>query len=502
MSGQPLVVHGHFYQPPRENPWTGRIDVERGAHPFHDWNERILWECYRANAYARILDDRGRRKRIVNNYARTSFNFGPTLAAWIAHRDPATADRILEADRVSASERGGHGNAIAQGYNHAILPLLDERDRRTQVRWGTADFRIRFGRDPEALWLPETAADDRTLATLIEEGMRYAILSPRQALRARKAGSEEWRDVSDGAIDPSLPYRYLHRDGSGRSLTLFFYDGTLARAVSFEGALASSQTLVEALERARGNGGGLVHVAVDGETFGHHRRFGDLSLAYALEVEAAARGFEITNYGEVLDRTSPGHEAEIWNGPLGEGSSWSCEHGVGRWLRDCGCSTGGLPGWNQAWRAPLRAAFELIREESRLVFEEEGARWLKDPWAARDSYIEILLRGPQAWPGFFERHARRPLSADERSRLETALELERNAMLLFTSCGWFFADISGLEALQVMKYAARAMQLLEALSAPSPRARFLERLAETRSNVPEEGTGADIYRRSIEPLAG
>jgi alpha-amylase/alpha-mannosidase (GH57 family) len=277
-----IVIHAHFYQPPRENPWTGAIDREDSAHPYHDWNERIHAECYRANAFARIVDGRGRVDHIVNNYLNFSFNFGPTLLNWLETAHPEAYRRILEADRQSALRRHGHGNAIAQGYNHAILPLCNERDRRTQVVWGIADFRHRFGRDPEALWMPETACHDATLETLIEAGMSYAILSPHQAQRVRQIGTEEWLDVSNGGIDPRAPYRYFHRDGSGRSIALFFYDDALARAIAFENALASSAQLAQRLDLARGGDGKFVNVATDGESYGHHFHFGDRCIAYAL----------------------------------------------------------------------------------------------------------------------------------------------------------------------------------------------------------------------------
>ncbi|MGH7248485.1 MAG: DUF3536 domain-containing protein, partial [Pseudomonadota bacterium] len=347
-----IIIHGHFYQPPRENPWTGALDREDGANPYHDWNERIHAECYRANAFARIFDGHGNIERIVNNYTNISFNFGPTLLTWLAATHPDTYERILEADRESARRHRGHGNAIAQGYNHAILPLCNERDRRTQVRWGIADFRYRFGRSPEALWMPETACNDATLATLIEAGMSYAILSPQQALRVRAIGNHdgEWHEVSNGSIDPRVPYRYFHRDGSGRSIALFFYDDPMARAIAFEGALASSQSLMGRLAKARGENGTFVNVATDGESYGHHFHFGDRCLAYALEVEAASHDLRVTNYAEFLEDHPPRDEVEIKTGPDGEGTAWSCAHGVGRWYRDCGCSTGGQEGWNQAWR--------------------------------------------------------------------------------------------------------------------------------------------------------
>ena len=494
----PLVIHGHFYQPPRENPWTGRIDPEPSAAPFPNWNERILAECYRPNAFARIFRD-GTVERTINNYASLSFDFGPTLVHWLERRDPETVGRVLDADRASRA-RQGHGNAIAQGYNHAILPLLDERDRRTQVRWGLADFRFRFGRDAEALWLPETAANEATLETLIDEGMRYAILSPRQAKRIRSDGEREWSTTPEGSVPTGRPYRFRHRDGSGRSIALFFYDGGLAQAIAFGGALTTSQTFADTLERARPADGGLVHVATDGESYGHHFRFGDLTLAYALDVELPKRGFKLTNYGAYLDENPPRADVEIDAGPEGEGTSWSCAHGVGRWTADCGCHVNGLTDWNQKWRAPLRASFDILRDTSHRLFEEQGTVYFRDPWEARDDAIAVLLDPEHARQPFLQIHARRALAPEEEMRAFTLLEMEKNALLMYTSCGWFFDDIAGLEAIQVMKYAGRVMDLMTEVGVTPPRGAFLQKLAEARSNQPDVGTGADVYRRFVEPL--
>ncbi|HEY8413490.1 MAG TPA: DUF3536 domain-containing protein, partial [Pyrinomonadaceae bacterium] len=370
-----LVVHGHFYQPPRENPWTGEVEREPSAAPYHDWNERIHDECYAPNAAA-------------NNYARISFNFGPTLLSWLERHHAGTYQQIIAADRESIAQRNGHGNAIAQAYGHAILPLCNERDRLTQVVWGVADFRFRFGREPEALWLPETAANDATLALLIDQGLRFVILAPEQARRVRRGS--DWVDVSGGKIDTTHPYRFEHPGGSGRSIAVFFYDGPLARAIAFEEALTSSRVLVELFLRAAQRGD-LVNVATDGETYGHHFKFGDLGLAHALGVDAKQAGFWITNYGEYLDQHPPEFAVELDNGLAGEGSSWSCAHGVDRWTRDCGCHTGGEAGWNQAWRDPLRLALNFLRDDAAVKFESAGSELLRDPWAARNDYISVLL---------------------------------------------------------------------------------------------------------------
>ncbi len=492
-----LVIHGHFYQPPRENPWTETIDREPSAHPFHDWNERIHHECYRANAFARRVDEYGRVESIINNYKYVSFNFGPTLLSWLEQHDAETYERIREADRESIRRRGGHGNAIAQGYNHAILPLCNERDRRTQVRWGIADFRHRFGREPESLWLPETACNDETLGTLIDEGLKYVILSPFQADRVRPLGKQRWKSVADGSIDPTVPYQYFHRDGSGRSIAVFFYDGQSAQAIAFEGVLSSSRALVERFLRNAKGEGHIVNVATDGETYGHHFRFGERCLANTLEVEALEHWFRVTNYGEFLENNPPTKEVEIKHGPAGRGSAWSCFHGVARWESDCGCQGGAREGWNQCWRGPLRRALDHLRDEAVRHFEATAGDLFADPWAARDDYIELIVDRTRPREEFLYRHAGRLLGAAEKVRALTFLEMQRNAMLMYTSCGWFFADISGIETVQDLKYAGRVLDIMEELGLDSPRERFLEILSEAKSNLAEMGDGTDVFKRFV-----
>ncbi len=494
-----LIIHGHFYQPPRENPWTGVVEVEPTAAPFHDWNERIHSECYQPNARALISDPGIGGELIINNYAEISFNFGPTLLSWLQSHHPDTYELIIEADRLSTSERGGHGNALAQAYGHAILPLCNEPDRETQIHWGVADFRRRFGRDPEAMWLPETAANNEVIESLIDAGLRFVILAPNQAARVRRAGEEDWREVNEQTIETGIAYRYSHRDGSGRSIAIFFYDGPTSRAIAFESLLRSSRDLVDRFTRVA-HGRDLVNIATDGESYGHHFKFGDLCLAHALKIEAPARGFRATNYGEFLDHQPPHFEVEINDGPTGEGTSWSCAHGVGRWIRDCGCHTGGEPGWTQLWRKPLRAALDLLRDKNAVHFEATRGVLFIDPWQARNESITLVLDQQCSREKFLHRHAGRWLSPDEQWRGLTFLELQRMLLLMYTSCGWFFNDISGIETIQILKYAARAMDLMANLDLPSVRERFLEILAEANSNLAEMGTGAHIFRRLVEPV--
>lgn len=491
-----LIIHGHFYQPPRENPWTGEVEREKGAEPFHDWNERIHAECYGPNAFARILGSEG-TVQTVNNYEHISFNFGPTLLSWLERHHRQTYDKILEADRLSSSRRSGHGNAIAQAYGHAILPLANDRDRLTQVLWGVADFRHRFGRDPEALWLPETACNDATLAVLIEQQLRYVILAPDQAAGFKLPESTTWTTTQESRINTSQAYLYRHPDGSDRSISVFFYDGPASRAIAFERVLSSSQLFVDLFKRSASSSR-MGNVATDGETYGHHFKFGDLCLAHAMEIEVPRSGFVATNYGEFLDSNPARVEVKINLGPKGEGSSWSCAHGVGRWIRDCGCHTGGKAGWNQSWRGPLRTALEFLNDEAAEQFQTEGSRLMRDPWQARNAYIQVILN-PGSRDHFLQTHMLPGTSWAETNRALALLEMQHNALLMFTSCGWFFSDLAGIETVQIMKYAARVLEFMSELKLPSPRERFLALLHEAQSNLVEKGNGEEIFLREAEP---
>jgi alpha-amylase/alpha-mannosidase (GH57 family) len=470
-----LCVHGHFYQPPRENPWTGRVEREASAAPFHDWNERITAECYGPNA---------------DNYPRISFNFGPTLLSWLESRAPEIYRKILRADRESRERFSGHGSALAQAYGHMILPLARARDKRTQIYWGIRDFEHRFGRSPEGMWLPETAVDSETLEILAELGPRFTILSPHQALRWRQIGEEGWLAAGDG-FDTRRPYEF--RLASGGRIALFFYDGPASSAVAFGGLAGGSGNLARIfLDRFKGGGEPqIVSVATDGETYGHHFRGGDRVLAGLLAGVEGGSDVRLTNYAEYLAKHPPRHEVEIR-----ENTSWSCSHGVGRWKEECGCTTGEHPGWRQAWRAPLREALDSLRDKLDSLFEKQGGELLRDPWAARDDSIELVLEGATDAETFLERHAGRRLGPDETSRALGLFEMERCAMSMFTSCGWFFEDPSGLETRQVLRYAARAMEIAEELSDDRIEEGFLRRLEAAVSNDPAAGNA----RRILEGL--
>ncbi len=491
-----ICIHGHFYQPPRENPWLEDIELQDSAYPYHDWNERISAECYAPNAASRVLDGEGRIIKIPNNYSRISFNFGPTLLAWMAEKDPDIYNAVLLADRISREHFSGHGSALAQVYNHMILPLANRRDKLTQVRWGIRDFQHRFGRDPEGMWLAETAADLETLDILAEEGIRFTLLAPRQAARIRPADGKHWEDVSGERIDPTRPY--LQRLPSGRTITLFFYDGPISRGVAFEGVLEQGENLAHRLVGAFSEGRSwpqLVHIATDGETFGHHHAHGEMALAYALEFIESRGLATLTNYGEYLERHPATQEVEIF-----ENSSWSCIHGVERWWRDCGCNSGMHPGWNQAWRTPLRDALDWLREALVPSYEEKAGTYLKDPWGARDDYIRVILdRTPENVQAFINRQSLRPLNPEETVDLLRLLEMQRYALLMYTSCGWFFDELSGLETVQVIQYAGRVLQLADGVLGTDMESRFLERLEQAKSNLPEHRDGRRIYETLVRP---
>ena len=495
MTKRAVCLHGHFYQPPRENPWIEEVEVQDSAAPFHDWNERIAAECYGPNGAARLKTPEGRICDIVNNYLHLSFNFGPTLLAWLERHSPQVYRRVLEADARSVRERG-HGNALAQAYNHAILPLSNDRDLHTQIRWGLADFRHRFRREPEGIWLPETAADLRTLQAVRDEGLRFTVLSPYQCTRVREPEGK-WRDVAGAQFDPTRPYQV--KLPSGAMFPVFFYDGPIARAVAFGEALHGGEDLIRRLEagfsESRAHDEVLV-VAVDGETFGHHRKGGDEVLASAIRRLSQRSDVRLVNLAQALEMFPPEHEAEI----VAAGSSWSCAHGLERWRGDCGCSGGGQPGWRQQWRAPLRAALDQLRDRLAALFEEHAGKLLRDPWRARDEFIEVVLDPERRnAAAFVQKQAARELGAAERIEALQLLEMQRQAMLMYTSCGWFFSEVSGLETVQILKYGARAIQLAREATGAELEAGFKDALARAQSNLPAAENGRRVYETAVQP---
>ena len=491
-----ICIHGHFYQPPRENPWLEAIELQDSAYPYHDWNERITAECYAPNSVARIVDSDNRIIKLINNYARISFNFGPTLLSWLEAKAPGVYGTILDADRESQQRFSGHGSALAQVYNHAIMPLANSRDRKTQILWGIRDFTNRFRRAPEGMWLAETAVDVETLELLAAQDIQFVILAPHQAAKVRAIGERQWKAIHGDAIDPSRAYRQVLP--SGRVIALFFYDGPIARAVAFEGVLSHGDRFVDKLMGGfddKRDWPQLVHIATDGESYGHHHRFGDMALAYALDRIETKQPALLTNYGEFLERHPPAHEVEI-----AEKTSWSCAHGIDRWWSDCGCNSGAHGGWNQQWRTPLRNALDGLRDAVTPLWQQQATDYFKNIWFARDTYIEVILdRSAASREQFLARHAARPLTGDEKIRALKLLELQRQLLLMYTSCGWFFDDISGIETVQVLQFAGRAVQLAQELFGDSMEERFIERLGAAHSNLQDQGDGKQIYEQRVRP---
>jgi alpha-amylase/alpha-mannosidase (GH57 family) len=491
-----ICIHGHFYQPPRENPWLESIEIQDSAFPYHDWNERITAECYAPNSLSRILEDHHRIAKIVNNFARISFDVGPTLLSWLESNAPDVYEAILEADRVSRKTYSGHGSALAQIYNHMIMPLATQRQKYTQSCWALRDFEHRFGRQAEGMWLPETAVDTGALEILSELEIKFTILAPHQAYRWRRIGDREWHRVSHAGIDTTVPYRLTLP--SGRSIVLFFFNGEISRAVAFEGLLNSGDAFARRLLGAFHHEHGrpqIVNIATDGETYGHHHQYGEMALAYAIRQIDSGEQATLTNYGEFLERFPPLHEVEIE-----ENTAWSCAHGIERWRSHCGCCVSNRHDWNQYWRAALRAALEKLEAELSSRFEECGTEYLRDPWKAQDDYIQLILdRSSDTLELFLDKHATHLLDHEERVKTLKLLEIQRESMLMFTSCAWFFDDISGIEAVQNLYYAARAIQLAEEIYCTDLESGFLGVLAQAISNSPEQVNGRHIYETRVKP---
>jgi alpha-amylase/alpha-mannosidase (GH57 family) len=540
-----VCIHGHFYQPPRENPWLETVETQDSAAPYHDWNERVCAECYATNGAARIVNNKNQIIGIVNNYSRMSFNFGPTLLSWLKENAPRTHRMILDGEQASGKHYRGHSSAMAQVYNHIIMPLASPRDRVTQVRWGIADYASNYGHPPEGMWLAETAADAASLEAMAQNGIGFTVLAPHQCKRIRplrksstsgaadsasnppvpaaaatpaapptvapptetqpsqssppaESQIELWTDTPDASVDTTRPY--LARFASGASIAVFFYDGPTSRAIAFEGLLNSGEGFAARLKAGftESSQPQLVHVATDGESYGHHHKYGDMALAYALSLLDRDKTVKLTNYSGFLEQFPPEYECEIV-----ENTSWSCVHGVERWRSNCGCN-GGKPGFNQSWRTPLRQALDELRDALVPLTEIEGNKLFRDVWAARDAYIHVVLdRSPESTDRFFIEHQAQALSESERVRALELMEMQRHAQLMYTSCGWFFDDISGIETVQVIAYAARVLQLAQQLfgrRAAGLEPAFLARLAEAQSNVAAAGDGAKIYKKCVSTM--
>jgi alpha-amylase/alpha-mannosidase (GH57 family) len=494
MAEKYICIHGHFYQPPRENAWLEAVEIQDSAYPYHDWNQRITEECYSANAYSRILDKEEKITSIVNNYEKMSFNFGPTLLSWMEENTPDIYEAIIEADSKSMNHFSGHGSAMAQVYNHMIMPLANSHDKYTQVFWGIRDFQHRFGRKPEGMWLSETAVDFETLEIMAGLGIVFTVLTPYQAARVRKIGEKKWHDVSEGIINPRMPYTQKLRNG--KKIAVYFYDGPISQAVAFESLLKNGEEFANRLVEGFVNRdeAQLVHIATDGESYGHHSPFGDMALAYAIKYIEDKDLATLTNYGEYLEKHPPAYEVEIF-----ENTSWSCSHGLERWRDNCGC--GAADGYHhQQWRRPLREALDYLRDKAADAYEKELGRFFRDPWKARNDYINIVQdRSPENLEIFIQKHAKESSGPPDSSRILKLLEMQRHAMLMYTSCGWFFNDLSRIETVQIIQYAGRLLQLCAEMFDQDFESPFLEKLAKAKSNRPSYGDGKQIYKHRIKP---
>lgn len=463
-----IILHGHFYQPPRQSPWTGLIANEPGAAPFANWNERILSECYNANAHAHIME--GRVVHIRNNYEQINFDFGPTLISWLETHGKAAYRAIRRGDELSVKSRHGHGNAMAQAYNHSILPLLDERSRELQIEWGIQDFAYRFARRPEGIWLPECAADDDTLASVARAGMRFVILAADQghfSSTGREAGPFLWRRG-----DESLAVFRFDRELSGRiAFSDFLRDGAALAESFVQGAAALPP-------------GAALLIATDGETFGHHKRTGAAELARALAILAETDGIVVTNCAEYL----AAHPVQ-GSFRIDGATSWSCAHGVERWRSNCGCRLDGHG--SQEWRAPLRSAMEFVKNHADAIYERFATPLVSDAWAALKESARLFIDvNPAVREEFFVRFKARDEAA--RERMLRLLELVRAGHATLTSCAWFFDDFGGPEGRVVLRWAARAVELAAEFT-PSIEPELLEQLRQIHSNRREVGDAARLY---------
>lgn len=489
-----LCIHGHFYQPPRGNPWSGVIEEQKTAAPFHDWNERVTSECYLPNTKTQILNNENQAIRVVNNFSNISFNIGPTLLSWMEQFAPDTYQGILQADKESMKKFSGHGSAIAQVYNHMIMPLANANDKKTQIIWGIKDFEHRFNRKAEGMWLAETAVDIKTLEVLAEQEIVFTILSPTQAQQVKPVAGTEWTDVSEGTIDTQLPY--LCHLPSGKTIVLFFYDGQISNEIAFGKLLKNGVNFADRLieqypeHQLKPR---LVHIANDGETYGHHHEFGNMALAYMLYYVEQNELAKITIYGEFLAKNPPTHEVTII-----EDTSWSCFHGIERWKAHCGCRLDLKKDWNQEWRKYLRESLDWLRDELAAFFEKSMSHYYDDPWAVRNNYISVVLDGlSKNQQLFLWELSAKDLSGDDQKKITILLQMQRYAMLMYTSCGWFFDDISGLETVQILQYAARAMQLAAEAGGANYEDKFLDHLELAKSNIPEMENGRVIYDRFV-----
>jgi alpha-amylase/alpha-mannosidase (GH57 family) len=498
-----ICIHGHFYQPPRENPWTGEIELQSSAEPFHDWNERIYFECYKPNTEAEILNDSNEVVARVNNFEHINFNFGPTLLNWIKIKHNDTYNKIISADKNSLIKFSGHGNAIAMCYNHIIMPLANLNDKITQVKWGLADFKYHFNRDSEGIWLPETACNQETIEVLINENIKYIILDSSQADMFRKIGSDKWLTTEEIPINSNYLYKCYSEINNEKYINIFFYNGPVSKAVAFDDVLISSQNLLNKIYEAANsniniNSNTLISIATDGETFGHHKKFAERTLAFFIVSLAPENNLNIQNFGKFLSENPPEYEVKIKKGENNEGTSWSCIHGVKRWKEDCGCGGGG--GWHQQWRKPLRNSLNWLRDNLIIIYQNLASEFFNDIWKARNDYIFYLLdKNENSLFKFLNKNAKYKLSKNEINLALDLLEIQRYSMFMFTSCGWFFSEISGLETVKILEYACIAIELTKKITGIDLEPEFLNKLSKAKSNIPKYKDGAGVYKMLVLP---
>jgi alpha-amylase/alpha-mannosidase (GH57 family) len=421
-----FCVHGHFYQPPREDPLTGVIPAEPGAAPYHDWNERIFYECYRPNAD-------------LGNFGKISYNIGPTLFEWLQRYDLSTYHKIIELDRISLQHTGS-GNAIAQSYNHTILPLANYHDKVTQVRWGIADFTHRFNRSPKGMWLPETAVDAETLEVLVDHGIEFTILAPWQV---------------NGPLPTNGQPGWVTLPGS-KKIAIFFYNQDLSTRLSFDPAVSvnADEFVINMLSSYLpgkdliNNESALVMVASDGELYGHHQSFRDKFLSYLLDGALTGRGYTLTFPELWLQMHPPREIVEIR-----ENTSWSCLHGLSRWSGDCACTS------HNSWKSPLRKALNEIARQIDLIYLNSVKDLVPDPWELRHRYIRVYLE-EQTLPDLMGELSGKTYNSDELTKIKILLRAQYERQRMFTSCGWFFEDFDRIEPRNNVAYAAQAIFLI------------------------------------------
>ncbi len=493
MDKKPLIIHGHFYQPPREHPWTEKIPEQPTAKPFHNWNDRIHKECYEANTNSPYLKGDGTVLKRFNNYEYISFNFGPTLLNWMKTYHPKDFAAIIQGDKNSI-KRTGHGNAIAQAYNHTILPLATKQDKECQILWGIEHFTNTFGRAPESMWLPETAINEETIDLLLESGISYVILSPWQA---KSYIQEDGTSIllNGGAIPSFEPYEI---EGSKGSISAMFYHPDLASEISFGGILHSADVLYQRILSIGKNQQGVVHTATDGEIYGHHFRLGNMCLSALIEKIEHSDHLEMTNYGAYLAKNKPTKKAILLPGEDERGTSWSCAHGVSRWYKDCGCSTGGQDGWNQEWRAPLRKSFDILSSRMEEIQKQEIPKITDTPIHKIIKEYGRVLTG-EFTPRNFCIHLG-VTDPSQQFTLCTLLDGELHRMYAYTSCGWFFAELTDITSVQNIRHALRAIHLYQPFTEKDLIAELKSNLAEAKSNLPNGASGDAIVDELLEEI--